>query len=78
MNKVYTRRPDEKVVIKLNCELQAIADKDGDLAEFKNFCGTLARQSVPLDLINWHKFPKQQKEELWAFVKVNSKYCTPF
>ncbi|KAL6579151.1 hypothetical protein OROMI_009367 [Orobanche minor] len=69
MSKVFTRRPGEKKIIKLNCELQAVADEDKDLAEFKNFLGTLGRQSVPLDIISWHKFPEQQKEELWNFVK---------
>ncbi|KAL6584563.1 hypothetical protein OROMI_003852 [Orobanche minor] len=75
MSKVFTRRPDEKKIIKLNCELQAVADEDKDLAEFKNFLGTLGRQSVPLDIISWHKFPEQQKEELWNFVK--TKYGIP-
>lgn len=60
----YTRRPDERKVIKLNYELEAIADDDKVLSEFTNFLGTLARQSVPLDCISWHKFPEQQKEEL--------------
>ncbi|KAL6501419.1 hypothetical protein OROGR_026552 [Orobanche gracilis] len=68
MSKLFTRRPDEKK-IKLNCELQAVADEDKDLAESKNFLGTLGGQSVPLDIISWHKFPEQQKGELWNFVK---------
>ena len=73
MNNVYTRRPDEKKIIKLNCELQAIADDDKILSEFKNFLGTLSRQSVPLDCINWRRFPEKRKDELWSFVKVNMK-----
>ena len=59
MNNVYTRSPDEKKIIKLNCELEA--DDDKVLSEFKNFLGTLSRQSVPpLDCINWRKFPEKQ------------------
>lgn len=74
MNDVYRRRPVERKVIKLNCKLQAIADDDKVLSEFTNVLGTLARQSVPLDCLSWHKFPEQQKEELWSFVKVNRKH----
>ncbi|XP_063948192.1 protein PAF1 homolog [Daucus carota subsp. sativus] len=75
MNNVYTRRPDEKKIIKLNFELQAIADDDKVLSEFKNFLGTLSRQSVPLDCINWRRFPEKRKDELWSFVK--TKYDIP-
>nr|XP_017233268.1 PREDICTED: uncharacterized protein LOC108207323 [Daucus carota subsp. sativus] len=75
MNNVYTRRPDEKKIIKLNCELQAIADDDKVLSEFRNFLGTLSRQSVPLDCINWRRFPEKRKDELWSFVK--TKYDIP-
>ena len=73
MNNVYTRRPDEKKIIKLNCELQAIADDDKVLSEFRNFLGILSRQSVPLDCINWRRFPEKRKDELWSFVKVYMK-----
>ena len=48
MKAVYTRKEDEKKIIKLNKELQAVADD----SEFKDFLGTLGRQSIPLDLIN--------------------------
>lgn len=75
MNAVYTMRADEKKIIKLNIELQAVADDDKVLSEFKDFLGTLGRQSVPLDCINWPRFPQQQKEELWSFVK--TKYEIP-
>lgn len=70
MNAVYTRNPREKKVIKVNVDLQCVADDDRVIAEFSNFLGTLARQAVPLDYISWHKYPEQQKEELWRYVHV--------
>ena len=72
MNDVYTRRPEANKVIKVNSEFQCVADDDKVLSEFSNFLGTLARQAVPLDVINWHKYPQQQKDELWSYVKVNT------
>ena len=72
MNDVYTRQ--EKKVIKLNEHLQAIADDDKVLSEFTNFLGTLARQSIPLTYVSWHKFPDERKTELWEFIKVNRLY----
>lgn len=74
MNDVYTRDSREKKVIKLNSEFQAVADDPKVLSEFTNFLGTLARQSVPLDCMSWHKYPEDEKERLWNFVKVDTQF----
>ncbi|XP_074362078.1 uncharacterized protein LOC141702275 [Apium graveolens] len=56
-------------------KFQAVADDPKVLSEYKNFLGTLARESVPLDYISWHKYPESEKERLWQFV--NKKYIIP-
>lgn len=69
MDKVYAR--NEKKLITLNDLFQPVSDHDDRLiSELSNFCGTIARDYVPLTCVNWHQVSKQDKDVYWDIVLV--------
>lgn len=71
MAKVHGRSSEEKVVITLNADGQAVSDNKKDTNELSNFVGTLARDNVALTYVNWHVVPENLKNQLWEHTLVN-------
>ncbi|KAL8092323.1 hypothetical protein AgCh_034574 [Apium graveolens] len=61
MNHVFTRKLEDGLVISLNKKLQPVAEINKIRAELGSFVGTLARQYVQLDYINWSVVPESHK-----------------
>lgn len=72
MNHVFTRKLEDRLVITLNKKLQPVAESSKIRAELSSFVGTLARQCVPLDYINWSVVPESHKNSWWEYVQVNT------
>ncbi|XP_074338399.1 uncharacterized protein LOC141676612 [Apium graveolens] len=75
MNHVFTRKLEDRPVITLNKKLQPVAESSKIRAELSSFMGTLARQCVPLDYINWSVVPESHKNSWWEYVQ--TKYIIP-
>lgn len=67
MDRVYAR--NEKKLMTLNRRFQPVSDcGDKVISELSNFCGTIAKDYVPLTFINWHQVPKMDKDVYWDIV----------
>ncbi|KAL8132402.1 hypothetical protein AgCh_008051 [Apium graveolens] len=65
MNHAFTRKLEDIPVITLNKKLQPVDESSKIRAELSSFMGTLARQCVPLDYINWSVVPESHKNSWW-------------
>lgn len=70
MDRVYAR--NEKKLMTLNRRFQPVSDcGDKVISELSNFCGTIAKDYVPLTFTNWHQVPKMDKDVYWDIVLVS-------
>ena len=72
MNSVFTRRLEDRPELTLNHELQPVHENSKIRSEFGSFLGTIGRQCVPLDYVNWSRVPEGEKIGWWEFVKVKN------
>lgn len=78
MSSVFTRKMEERPELILNHELQPVHEDSKIRSEFGSFLGTIGRQCVPLDYVNWSRVPESEKNGWWEFVKVNTTHTTYF
>ena len=72
MNSVFTRRLEDRPELTLNHELQPVHENSKVRSEFGSLLGTIGRQCVPLDYVNWSRVPEGEKIGWWEFVKVKT------
>ncbi|XP_063939733.1 uncharacterized protein LOC135148442 [Daucus carota subsp. sativus] len=75
MSSVFTRKLEERPELILNHELQPVHEDSKIRSEFGSFLGTIGRQCVPLDYVNWSRVSESEKNGWWEFVK--TKYIIP-
>lgn len=78
MSSVFTRKLEERPHLILNHELQPVHEDSKIRSEFGSFLGTIGRQCVPLDYVNWSRFSESEKNGWWEFVKVKTTHTTNY
>ena len=69
MFKVHARKPEDKVMIKVNKRGQPIGDRK-IRAEFSNFLGTVVKDHVSITYVNWHVVPEALKKKMLEYALV--------
>lgn len=69
MFKVHGRKPENKVIIKVNKRGQPIGNRK-IRAELSNFLGTVVKDHVSITYVNWHVVPEALKQKMLEYALV--------